>query len=90
MPSLEQHIKASMERTGKSYREVHEWIDNPEYKNERHDITKVFEFGEIIKEKHGEEGAQEYLYHISDDIHCRFENVANNIKNNLKYFGLEK
>ncbi|MBI5551796.1 MAG: hypothetical protein HY911_09840, partial [Desulfobacterales bacterium] len=44
MPSIEKHIEVSTQRTGKSYREVHEWIDDPQYKNERHDITRVLEF----------------------------------------------
>jgi hypothetical protein len=38
MPSIEKHIEISLRRTGKPYREVHEWIDDPQKKNERHDI----------------------------------------------------
>ena len=40
MPSIEKHVEGSSKRTSKSYREVHEWIDDPDHKNERHDITR--------------------------------------------------
>lgn len=33
MPPIDKHIKVSMERTEKEYREVHEWLDaDPEVK----------------------------------------------------------
>jgi hypothetical protein len=41
MPSIEKHAESSMERTNKNYLEVHEWMDDPEHKAARHDITRV-------------------------------------------------
>lgn len=33
MPSIEKHVKASLEKTGKDYREIHVWLDGePEKK----------------------------------------------------------
>ncbi|VAX19358.1 hypothetical protein MNBD_NITROSPINAE03-324, partial [hydrothermal vent metagenome] len=55
MPSIEIHAETSKQRTDKPYLEVHEWMDDPEHKVERHDITRVLEFSRMFKEKYGEE-----------------------------------
>jgi len=72
MPEIPEHVAASKARTGKEYREVHEWIDHPDFKTERHDITKVLENAAMITEKYGAEAAQELVHHIVDDIKRRF------------------
>ena len=41
MPSIEKHVEISTQRTNQSYREVHEWIDDPKHKDARHNITKI-------------------------------------------------
>lgn len=41
MPSIEKHVETSLKKTGKKYLEVHEWIDDPATKNERHDINAI-------------------------------------------------
>ena len=91
MPSVPKHIEISKERTGKSYQEVHEWIDDPEHKEERHDITKIPDNFQMFEEKYGEEAAREYVQHLSDDLSGRFghvvEDVETAIKNALAYFG---
>ena len=40
MPELNVHIASSLARTGKEYREVHEWIDNVETKYELSELVK--------------------------------------------------
>lgn len=94
MPLIEIHVKKSLERTGKEYREIHEWIDEPEHKNERHDITRILEFGKMFEEKYGKEGAQEYIQHIHDDMNTRFEHLLEDVekmvKDTLAYFGAKK
>jgi|GEM_PF-2685740 len=55
MPELNVHIQSSLNRTGKEYREVHQWIDNPETKYERHDFSKVLENAKMFTEQYGEE-----------------------------------
>lgn len=94
MPPIEKHVIKSLARTGKEYREIHEWIDDPEHKNERHDITKILEFGNMFKEKYGEEGAHEYIQHIHDDVIGRFshlqEDMDKMVKETLAYFGVKK
>ncbi len=91
MPPIDNHIRSSMERTGKEYREIHEWIDEPDHKNERHDITKILEFGKMFEKKYGEEGAQEYIQHIHDDMNGKFghllEDIERMLKDTLSYFG---
>jgi hypothetical protein len=93
MPPIEKHIQTSLSRTGKEYREIHEWIDDPGKKNERHDITKVLKFAKMFEEKYGEEGAQEYVQHLSDDLKGKFGHVIEDIENivgeTLSYFGAE-
>lgn len=83
MPPTDVHVKTSIERTGKEYKEVHEWIDGDETKKaERHDITKIPENSKIIEEKWGEEAVTEYVRHIHDDIKKR-------IAGTLAYFGVK-
>jgi uncharacterized protein len=94
MPSIEKHVEISRGRTGKDYLELHEWIDkDPEKKVERHDITKIYEYGKIMEEKYGPEGLQEYLRHIHDDFTARFghvrEDVEKAIADTLGYFGVK-
>ncbi len=91
MPPIKKHVEASLARTGKEYREVHEWIDDPDNKNERHDFTLVLEFAKMFTEKYGEEAAQEYVFHLSDDLKGKFghvlEDTQNAMKDALTYFG---
>jgi hypothetical protein len=94
MPSIEKHAEISMQRTRKPYREVHEWIDDPQHKDARHDITRVLEFSRIFEEKYGEEAAQEYVQHLADDLNGKFshlvEDVQDLVDKTLTYFGARK
>ncbi len=94
MPSIEQHVETSLQRTGKPYREVHEWIDEPGHKDERHDITRTLEFGRMFEEKYCREAAQEYLQHLADDLNGKFghlmEDVQALVDKTLAYFGASK
>jgi len=74
MPSIEKHVEKSRQRTGKDYLELHEWIDkDPEKKVERHDITKIYEYGKMMEERYGPEGLQEYLPAHSRRLHCKVQ-----------------
>lgn len=92
MPSVDLHVKKSLDRTGKEYREVHEWTDEAPNKGGRHDLTKLLQNAAIIRTKWGEEGAEEYLQHLRDDLEARFEVVADEFKQavtqTLVYFGV--
>jgi hypothetical protein len=94
MPPVPGHTKSSLERTGKEYREVHEWLDiDPQKKAERHDITKLFEYGKIIEEKYGAEGREEYIRHLHDDIKAKFIHLQHDFEKQmsdiLSYFGVK-
>jgi hypothetical protein len=94
MPKIDIHVASSTQRTGKDYREVHEWIDDPVHKNERHDITRVLEFSAMFREKYGEEGAQEYVQHLADDLNGKFGHLLDDVRDGLdsalRYFGARK
>ena len=94
MPSIEKHIEISKQRTNKSYREVHQWIDDPPHKNERHDITRVLEFSRMFEEKYGEEAAREYVQHLADDLNGKFNHLVEDVQvlvdKTLTYFGARK
>lgn len=94
MPTVEKHAKKSLERTGKSFEEVHQWIDDPQHKEERHDITRVLEFSKMFEEKYGPEAAQEYVQHLADDLNGKFshlvEDVQALVEKTLRYFGAKK
>lgn len=71
MPPINEHIKLSLKRTGKSYRELHEWIDDRGISEEeriaRHNIINISNFLQSVEKKFGKEGVGEYLQHIKDD-----------------------
>ncbi|MCP4575772.1 MAG: hypothetical protein GY846_05765 [Deltaproteobacteria bacterium] len=94
MPSIEKHTEISKKRTTNPYREIHEWIDEPQHKDERHDITKIPDTFEMFKEKYGEEGAREYVQHIADDLNGKFNHLMEDVQilidKNLTYFGAKK
>jgi len=94
MPSIEKHIDISRQRTGKTYQEVHEWIDDPRYKEERHDITRVLEFSSMFQERYGGEAAREYVQHLADDLNGRFNHLVEDVQSlvgkTLAYFGVKK
>ncbi len=91
MPDLSVHIQSSLNRTGKEYREVHEWIDNPPTKYERHNWSEVLKNAKMFAEQYGEQAAQEYVMHLVEDMHCRFNKVLDEhhkqMADCLKYFG---
>ncbi|GAB4407646.1 MAG: hypothetical protein OHK0032_03020 [Thermodesulfovibrionales bacterium] len=93
MPPVDAHIKRSIERTGRDYRELHEWLDDPEMKTERHDIMRIHEFETIVEERYGKEGLEEYMGHIHDDIKSKFEAVTQEferkLRETLNYFGIK-
>jgi hypothetical protein len=94
MPPVPGHTKSSLERTGKEYKEVHEWLDmDPEKKAERHDITKIYEYGKMIEEKYGLEGRNEYIRHLHDDVKAKFTHLQHDfekqINDTLAYFGIK-
>ena len=94
MPPIANHAKSSIERTGNDYKEVHEWLDlDPEKKAERHDITRMFEYGKVIEEKYGKEGLQEYVRHLHDDIKAKFNHLQHDLEkqvaDTLAYFGVK-
>ncbi|MEW6599533.1 MAG: hypothetical protein AB1499_01045 [Nitrospirota bacterium] len=94
MPSIEKHIKTSLDKTGKEYKDIHEWMDkDPEKKAERHDISRMFEYGKMIEEKYGKEALQEYIRHINDDVKAKFEHLREDFEKSLadtlKYFGVK-
>jgi len=94
MPPVAGHTKSSIERTGKDYKEVHEWLDmDLDTKADRHDITKIYEYGKIIEEKYGKEGLQEYIHHLHDDMKAKFNHMRHDfekqIADTLAYFGIK-
>ena len=87
-------MKISIERTGKEYREVHEWLDtDPGKKAERHDITRIHEYGKMMEEKYGKEAREEYIRHIHDDVNAKFNHIQHDIEKAVtdarSYFGVK-
>lgn len=89
MPKIEVHSKESLERTGKEFIELHEWIDDPSKKPEHHDITRIYHHSREIEEKWGKEGVQEFINHIQTDIKAQVSRIQEDIKNVLSYFGIK-
>lgn len=89
MPKIDVHLKESLDRTGKEYKELHEWIDDSSKKPEHHDITKMYQHAKEIEEKWGKEAAQEFINHIQTDVKAQVSRIQEDIKNVLSYFGIK-
>jgi uncharacterized protein len=68
MPPYHKHLGTSTKRTGKSYQEMHDWLDNhPQMKAERHSLDKLPENIGFVCSSWGDEAVVEYLQHIVED-----------------------
>lgn len=71
MPPIKKHLDLSFKRTGKDYREIHEWMDSKDIskkeRTERHNIINIQKFLPLIEKQFGKDAAEEYLYHIKED-----------------------
>tara|TARA_Y100000310_G_scaffold343510_1_gene451502 strand:+ start:5916 stop:6239 length:324 start_codon:yes stop_codon:yes gene_type:complete len=69
MPNLKIHCKSSKERTGKTYEDLHKWMDDgqkyleKDHRFERHSTSYI----KFVMEKYGKEGVKEFLLHIIED-----------------------
>lgn len=94
MPPIEKHLKTSLDARGRDFKAVHEWLDgDPAKKTERHDLTRIFEFGTLIEQQHGKEAREEYIRHLHDDVKAKFEHLKHDIEqqlaDTLAYFGVK-
>ncbi|MDR4509811.1 MAG: hypothetical protein MRJ65_16520 [Candidatus Brocadiaceae bacterium] len=84
MPPLDDHFKNSKERTGKEYEALHHWLDDDKLKAAgTHDISRIPDNIQYVREKWGEDAVREFVLHIKEDMEHR-------MKENLQYFGLFK
>jgi uncharacterized protein len=94
MPPTTKHLQTSLSRTGKDYAALHAWIDDPVLKAERHDFTKIWDFGPEIKAKYGEEGLREYIEHLREDIDVKLMKIwgkdAATRDEALDYYGIRR
>ena len=68
MPPYHKHLETSTKRTGKSYQQMHGWLDNhPQMKAGRHSLDKLSENIKFVKTSWGDEAVNEYLEHIVED-----------------------
>jgi hypothetical protein len=71
MPPTEKHVATSRRRAGQDYAELHNWIDDPVHKNDRHDFSRIWENGLLVRERFGEEGVREYIEHLRQDMETK-------------------
>ncbi len=94
MPPTPKHLQTSLSRTGKDYAALHAWIDDPVLKADRHDFTKIWDFGPEIKAKYGEEGLREYIEHLREDIDVKLMKIwgkdAATRDEALDYYGIRR
>jgi hypothetical protein len=67
---------------------------NSEKKFERHDLTRVLETCRQIKELFGEEGVQEYVEHLREDMEAKLGKILGEPSGELlqayRYFGISQ
>lgn len=71
MPDIDTHCKISKKRAGNDFRELHEWIDEPQkyigfnHRIERHAYTT--DYAKFIESRWGKRAVVEWLFHIAID-----------------------
>ena len=71
MPPFKEHLVTSMRRTGKEYREMHDWLDNDhdkQVKAERHSLDNLPQNIVYVLNNWGQEASNEFLLHIVEDL----------------------
>lgn len=69
MPDIRVHCYYSKKRTGKTFKELHDWMDEPhkilgiEHRDVRHTLRDIPK----VKDLFGKEAVYEFLMHISAD-----------------------
>ncbi len=80
MPKTDVHIEASARKTGNPHQAVHAFVDFVGKKPERHDITKMVDFANLMESKYGVEAAQEFIQHIHDDFSNKFNGFMETLR----------
>ena len=80
MPKTNIHIASSVRKTGQGYEQVHGFVDFESKKPQRHDITKMVDYSNLIESKYGPEAVQEFVQHIHDDVWCKFDSHVTAMK----------
>lgn len=71
MPNVNTHCAISKQRTGKEFRDLHEWIDEPQkffgmnHRIERHTLNDTYL--KYVEDNWGKKGVVEWLFHIAID-----------------------
>lgn len=80
MALLKKHLTLSLRRTGKSYREVHEWMDGRQAPLRailsRHNVLSLPRHLAAAEKKFGGDGAKEYLEHLKNDYRTHLVLIA--------------
>lgn len=70
VPSLDEHVRRSAERTGQGYRELNEWLDSDSVpllqRLRRH--LRIKKYPKYVESEWGEKGLEEYRNHLDDDF----------------------
>ncbi len=71
MPKLEEHITRSLQRSGKDWRDLHEYLDGTSLnifkKIKRHSPFGIKKKIKYMEKRFGKEGIREYLMHLKED-----------------------
>lgn len=71
MPPFKDHLTTSEKRTGKEYKDLHHWLDNSpdkEVKAQRHDLDRLPQNIQYVRDNWGEEAVSELLLHVVEDL----------------------
>lgn len=75
IPRLKQHMANSQKRTGKTFEQLHKWVDEPQkylwvdHRVERHSTFYI----PVVRDLFGDNAIKEFLLHIAED----YEETAN-------------
>lgn len=69
MPPYTDHLVTSAKRTGNTFQEMHDWLDNhPEQKAARHDLETLNENRQYVYSTWGGEAVTEFFLHVTEDL----------------------
>jgi uncharacterized protein len=80
MPPTAKHLHKSLDKVGDEFRAVHEWVDHPQKKGVRHDLTRIPVMAAVFARAGGPLAVREYVRHLADDLAGKIGHLAEDLE----------
>jgi hypothetical protein len=84
MPKTAKHMQASTMNAGRDMAPVHGWVDHPDLKDERHDLTRIPVMAKVFERSGGPLAVREYVRHVADDLKSKLGHLSEDLEGMLE------